>query len=66
LYKASDVLLGDHLCEKSETVQWISVDQLHKRKRCLKDHGKLKELLENNPDSVNIFDNNIIDDFYPA
>ena len=66
LYEASDILLGDHLCEKSETVQWISVDQPHKRKRRLKDHGKLKELLENNPDSVNIFDNNIIDDFYPA
>ena len=66
MYEASDILLGDHLCEKSETIQWISVDQPHKRKRRLKDHGKLKELLENNPDSINIFDSNTIDDFNPA
>ena len=30
MYEASDILLGDHLCEKSETVQWIPADQLHK------------------------------------
>ena len=23
LYKASDVLLGDHVCEKSDVVNWI-------------------------------------------
>ena len=32
LYEASDILLGDHLCEKSETIQWIAADQPHKRK----------------------------------
>ena len=66
LYEASDLLLGDHLCEKLQTVQWISADLPHKRKRRIRNHNKLKELLENNPDSVNIFDSNIIDDFYPA
>ena len=65
MYEASDILLGDHLCEKSETVQWIPVDQPHKRKRRLKNHKKLKELLDTEPDSVNIFESNIIDDFYP-
>ena len=62
LYEASDILLGDHLYEKSQTVQWICTDQPYKRKRRLRNHGKLKELLENDPDSVNIFDSNIIDD----
>ena len=66
LYEASDILLGDHLYEKSQMVQWIYADQPHKRKRRLRNHGKLKELLENDPNSLNIFDNNIIDDFYPA
>ena len=32
LYEASDILLGDHLCEKSQTVQWIVVEQPHKKK----------------------------------
>ena len=52
--------------EKSQTVQWICADQPHKRERHLRNHGKLKELLESDPNSFNIFDNNIIDDFYPA
>ena len=33
LYEASDLLLGDHLCEKSETVKWIDVSMPHKRIR---------------------------------
>ena len=39
LYEASDILLGDHLYEKSQTVQWICADQPHKRKRRLRNHG---------------------------
>lgn len=66
LYEASDILLSDHLCEKSQTVQWIATDQPHKRKRRLRNHNTLKDLLESNPDSVNIFNCNLIDDFYPA
>ena len=66
LYEASDILLGDHLCEKSQTVQWIAADQPHKRKRRLRNHNTLKNLLDIDPDSVNIFNSNLIDDFYPA
>ena len=25
LYEASDLLLGDHVCEKSDTVKWIGI-----------------------------------------
>ena len=32
LYEASDILLGDHFCEKSQTMQWIAAEQPHKRK----------------------------------
>ena len=31
LYEASDLLLGDHLCQKSDTVQWIAVESLRKK-----------------------------------
>ena len=37
-----------------------------RKKKTSQESRKLKELLENDPDSVNIFDSNIIDDFYPA
>ena len=66
LYEPSDILQGDHLCEKSQTVQWIAADQPHKRKRRLRNHNTLKNLLDIDPDSVNIFNSNLIDDFYPA
>ena len=36
LYKASDLLLGDHLSEKSDTVKWIDVSMPHRRNRRLK------------------------------
>ena len=29
-YEASDLLLGDHLFEKSDAVQWIDVSMPHK------------------------------------
>ena len=32
LYKASDLLLGDHLTEKSATVKWVDVCMPHKRR----------------------------------
>ena len=66
MYEACDLLLGDHLCEISETIQWVSADMPHKRKCKLKNHSTLKKLLESDPDSVNIFDQNMIDDFYPG
>ena len=65
LYEASDILLGDHLCEKSKTVKWVDVSQPHQRKRRLIDHSKLVEMRERNPDSSDIFEGNLIDTFYP-
>ena len=66
MYEASDILLGDQLCRKSETVQWIPADLPQKRKQHLKNHSKLQEMLDTEPDSVNIFENNVIDVFYPT
>ena len=65
LYEASDLLLGDHLCGKSLTVKWVDVSQSHNRKRRLKDHSKLTEMRECNPNSTDIFEANLIDTFYP-
>ena len=62
MYEVCDILLGDHLYGKSDTVQWVSVDQPHKRRRRLKTHQKLKEM---DPDSTDIFEDNLIDNFYP-
>jgi len=65
LYKAANLLLGDHLCEKSETVQFVSTDMSHKRKRRVKKHKELKEILEMDPDRNDLFEQNLLDDFYP-
>ena len=46
LYEASDLLLGDHLTEKSDTVKWIDVSMPHKRNCRLKDHSVLQEIAE--------------------
>ena len=39
LYEASDLLLGDHLNEKSDNVKWVDVSMPHKRSRRLMDHN---------------------------
>ena len=65
LYEASDILLGDHLCEISKTVKWVDVSQPHQRKKRLIDHSKLVEMRERHPDSTDIFEGNLIDTFYP-
>ncbi len=65
LYEASDLLLGDHLTEKSETVKWIDVSMPHKRSRRLKDHKVLQEIANGDPDTEDIFEDNLIDNFYP-
>ena len=59
------MLLGDHLCEKSDTVKWLDVSMPHKRSRELKDHKQLKEIAKHNPDNEDIFEDNVIDIFYP-
>jgi len=37
----------------------------HKRKRRIKKHKGLKEMLETDPDSDKLFEQNLLDDFYP-
>ena len=46
LYEASDLLLGDHLCGKSQTIKWIDVSQPQHRRRRLIHHSKLMEMRE--------------------
>ena len=65
LYEASDLLLGDHLTEKSDTVKWVDVSMPHKRNRRLKDHKHLQELAKQDPQNKDVFEDNLIDTFYP-
>ena len=65
LYEASDLLLGDHLTEKSNTVKWVDVCMPHKRSRRLKNHKVLQEMVRHNPNSESIFEDNVLDTFYP-
>ena len=65
LYEASDLLLGDHLTEKSATVKWVDASMPHKRSHRLKDHSKLQEMAKTNPNNKDIFEDNLIDTFYP-
>ena len=65
LYEASDRLLGDYLCEKSTTIRWIDVSPSHNRKRRLKNHSTLVEIRERDPQSTDIFEDNLIDNYYP-
>ena len=55
LYEACDIILGDHLCEKSDTVQRVDVSIPHKRKRRLKYHKELVEMEATDPDSEDIY-----------
>ena len=41
------------------------MSQPHNRKRRLKDHSKLSEIKEQDPNSKDIFEANLIDNFYP-
>ena len=63
--EASDLLLGDQLCGKSQTIQWVDECQPHNRKCRLKDHSKLQEIREQDPNTTNIFEPNLVHKFYP-
>ena len=65
LYEASDILLGDHLYEKSDMVQWIAVDKLEKRKVRIKKYQELQQLAESDPESKDLYQANLLDNFYP-
>ena len=65
LYEASDLLLGDHLFEKSDAVQWIEVSMPHKLNRRLKDYSELLEMESTDPECENIFKENLYSNYYP-
>ena len=65
LYKTSDLLLGEQLCGKSDSVKWIDAAFPHKRKQRVKDHKKLEELHSKEPKSSDFFENNLKDTHYP-
>ena len=60
MYEASDLLLGDPLAEKTESVVCVPVEMPHKRSRRLKNHSKLVNLAEKSPDSEDIFMEDIV------
>ena len=49
----------------STTIKWIDVSPSHNRKRRLKNHSTLVEIRERDPQSTDIFEDNLIDNFYP-
>ena len=55
LYEASDQLLGYHLNKKSVTVKGMDVSMPHKL---------LQQIAQNNLDTEDIFEDNLIDTFY--
>ena len=65
LYEASDLLLGDPLCMKSDAVKWINVSMPHKRNRRLQNYKKLIALAESDPNNEAIFEQNLIENYYP-
>ena len=65
LYEAADLLLGDHLTEKSEAIQFVNVSMPYKRNRQLKSHAALTELSKSDPDSENLLESNLVDTYYP-
>ena len=65
MYEAADLLLGEFLYAKSDTVKWITVEEPHKCNRVLKNYKDIKLLHDNDPNSPDIFAPNIIDDTCP-
>ena len=65
LYEAADILLGNHLYEKSDSVQWITVEKPENRKVRIKNYRELQQLAESDPHSNDLYQANLIDNFYP-
>ena len=62
LYEAAHILLGDHLYEKSDAVQWVNVERPEKRKVRIKGYQELQQM---DPDSNVLYQANLFDNFYP-
>ena len=65
LYEAADLVLGDHLTEKSCTVKYVDVSLPSKRSHRLKSHKELQRLALNEPNSDEIFEHCLIENYYP-
>ena len=65
LYEATDLLIGDHLTEKSTAVYWVDTSQPHKRRRRLRDYKVIKDMAENDPCTKDIYEPGLLDTFYP-
>ena len=64
LYEASDLLLGNHLTEKSATVKWIDMSMPQKRSCRLKDHRELEQLAQHDPNKY-IYEESLLNTHYP-
>ena len=56
LYEASDLLLGDHLTERSTTVHWVDVSMPQKRSHSYTDHKVPEQMAKHNPDTEDIYE----------
>ena len=65
LYEACDLLVGDHLNEKSASVQFVNARLPTKRSRKLKNYSELKMLDNHDPNSTDMFAPSLIDVHYP-
>ena len=65
LYEACDILLGEPLCRKSVTVQWVDVSMPHKRCRNVKPHQEVEDIAINDPNMEDIYEAGLVTDFYP-
>ena len=65
MHEAADHLSGDHLYEKSVTIQWVDVRMPHKRQRRVKTHAQLLKMESDDPESENIFTHNFLSTYYP-
>ena len=66
-HEAADLLLGNHLCEKSVQVKYIDVSPPWKHKRRTKPYKEIQALYDKEgPDSKNIFMTGLRDTHYPC
>ena len=49
----------------SLSVKWVNVSMPDKGSHRLKDHKVLEDVAKHNPDSEDIFQNNLLDTYYP-
>ena len=63
--EACDLLVGDHLTEKSANVEFVNAKLPTKHPRKLKTYSKLQKLSAADPNSTDIFAPSLIDVHYP-